>query len=334
LSTAAGRDLRLNSTVAAFAQLKHNYVLIAGQEYNEGGCEIPDGYVEPVPAVYAALIDYAARGEQVLAALDSVDRTGGRAYFQRLGRLLQVLRRIALDELAGRPLSVEERRFLAMVSELAAGSSGGPPTYTGWYFDLFRQRQAEGLATSDLIADYYTASGPQEVAYAGVAGLELGLFVVDTGGAPRLFVGPVARAFEHHGPLAARLDDEAGRKLPEAARQAPWAASYTVAAPAHQPSLAASYQWKAGSSTVVVSSEVAIGAASVALLDHHRQPLATVQSALGVGETTVRFPLRGKNGQKLDEDAVGGISIRVGEHYLWAGRRGGGEPGIYLSGGN
>ena len=34
-------DLRINSTAAGYAQIKHNYVLVAGQPYDLGGCEIP-----------------------------------------------------------------------------------------------------------------------------------------------------------------------------------------------------------------------------------------------------------------------------------------------------
>src|SRR5262249_7978404 len=50
----AGRDLRVGSIAAAYGQLKHNYVLVAGEPYSESGCAIPDGFVEPVPAAYAA----------------------------------------------------------------------------------------------------------------------------------------------------------------------------------------------------------------------------------------------------------------------------------------
>jgi hypothetical protein len=62
MDTDAFADFRVNTTLAGFAQLRHNYVLIAGQAYGEGGCEIPDGYVEPAPAVYDALARYADSG--------------------------------------------------------------------------------------------------------------------------------------------------------------------------------------------------------------------------------------------------------------------------------
>ena len=105
--------LRLNSIAAAYGQLKHNYVLVAGQPYAEFGCEIPDGYVEPVPAAYEALIDYAARGAKLAALLDPKGSTRIRAHFERVGQVLRVLRTIVGNELAGRPLTGAERRWLA-----------------------------------------------------------------------------------------------------------------------------------------------------------------------------------------------------------------------------
>src|SRR5262249_34195310 len=60
-STEAFQDLRIASFVAAYGQLKHNYVLTAAQPYDEGACAVPDGFVEPAPAVYRELAAYADR---------------------------------------------------------------------------------------------------------------------------------------------------------------------------------------------------------------------------------------------------------------------------------
>ena len=43
LAGEAGQDLKLNTIAAAYGQLKHNYVLVAGQPYAEFGCAIPTG---------------------------------------------------------------------------------------------------------------------------------------------------------------------------------------------------------------------------------------------------------------------------------------------------
>ena len=140
-----------NSLSASYDALGN--VLMAAQEYSEGGCQIPDGYVEPAPAVYDSLITYAARGEAVLTQLDPANRTGSTAYFRELQRTLKVLRGIAQSELLGLPLSEQQQRFLAMIAEMKPGNSGRGPTYTGWYFDLFRGRWEEALGDTAFVTD-------------------------------------------------------------------------------------------------------------------------------------------------------------------------------------
>lgn len=75
--------------------------------------------------------------------LDAEDDSGGRAYFARLSGTLRFLARFDRDKLAGRALSADEQRFLAMVVETTGSGrwTGGSPTATGWYFDLFRDRR-------------------------------------------------------------------------------------------------------------------------------------------------------------------------------------------------
>src|SRR5262249_22582139 len=101
--TDAYKDIRVSSAVAAYGQIRHNYVLIVPTTYDEGGCEIPDAYVDPAPAVYAALIDYAKRGQKAASAFG---KEGG--YFDRLENVLRVLKRIGDRELLGEPLLDEE----------------------------------------------------------------------------------------------------------------------------------------------------------------------------------------------------------------------------------
>ncbi len=320
MHTPAYADLRMNTAIAAFAQLRHNHVLIAGQSYDEGGCVIPDGWVEPAPATYEALIHYADRGAAVIPTLDPGDVGGARGYFQRLGTVLRALKVIGDYELAGVPLPDAAKRFLSQVVEMRPGGTGGPPTYTGWYFDLFQHREADGLKEADLIADVYTSSNAG-ISYLGVGAPRLGVFVVDRGGAPRLMVGPVARAYEHLGPLAKRLDDQAARRLPATARADPWAASYTSAL-VPEPSLSLSFDayWtpddkpeKAPHDWVRIEAKEALGPVTVTLLDHHRRPLRALTKKVGSGETRFAFP------KKRSEEALAfsGIEVRVGKFQTW-----------------
>jgi hypothetical protein len=301
LSGEAAADLRLNTIAAAYGQLKHNYVLVEGQPYAEFGCAIPDGYVEPVPAAYEALIDYAARGAKLAALLDPQDGTKVRAHFERVEEVLRVLRAIVGDELAGRPLTDAERRWLGMVAELSldlkAQTTGYPPMYTGWYFDLFLDRQADGMRGADYIADYFTSQ--QSVAYVGASAPRLGIFVVDAGGAPRAFVGPVARAYEVHGPLGERYTDQTARTL--AQREEPWAAGYTIAAAPPPSSLQLRYD--ADTRQFVLTSDRALGRATIKVLDHHHLAVETRRAIVRQGETRVAIKKR----------RIAGVFVQVGE---------------------
>ncbi|MBV9833679.1 MAG: DUF3160 domain-containing protein, partial [Alphaproteobacteria bacterium] len=300
LTDKTGQDLRLNTIAAAYGQLKHNYVLVAGQPYAEFGCEIPDGYVEPVPAAYKALIEYAARGAKLAALLDSSDRTKVRAHFERVGQVLRVLLAIAEDELAGRPLSIIQRRWLGMVAELTVDISvettGHPPMYTGWYFDLFYDREADGMRGADYIADYFTSQ--EGVTYVGATAPRLGIFVVDAGGPPRAFVGPVARAYEVKGPLDARYSDETARTL--ARRDEPWAAGYTINAAPQPSSLQLRYDVEARQ--LVLTSDRALGPATLKLLDHHRVAFNTVRANVRKGETRIA----------IKDKRIAGLFVEIG----------------------
>ncbi|APR86718.1 hypothetical protein A7982_12067 [Minicystis rosea] len=303
-------DLRLGSTIAAYGQLRHNAVLFAGQSYDEGGCEIPDAFVEPAPAVYDALITYAERGATAVSAIDPENVSFATSYFTSLARTLRVLSAISRDELSGKPLSEEARRFLSMVVEMRPGSSGGPPTFTGWYFDLFPSVH-DALARADFVADYFTSGEAQTVSYAGASAPRLGIFVVDVGGPPRVVVGPVARGYEVHAPLAKRLDDDAASKLAKV--DDPWAASYTAPAPAAPDlSVSVSADEQSGLPVAIVEPRRAVGAVTVELLDHHRRRIQSITQSVGARKT--RFVFKAIPGDRPME----ALHVVAGGAHAWA----------------
>src|SRR5262249_37596016 len=152
-------------------------------------------------------------------------------HFVRVEKILRVLRAIADDELAGRPLTDTEKHWLASVAELSLDYSvettGHPPMYSGWYFDLFYDREGDGMRGTASAAASFT--GGNGISYVGATAPRMGVFVVDPGGPIRAFAGPVARAYEYHGPLATRLTDETAAQLTKV--DDAWAQTYTVAAP-------------------------------------------------------------------------------------------------------
>ncbi len=306
-TTNVGADLRFNTIAAAFGQLKHNYVLLAGQSYSEFGCEIPDGYIEPAPAAYDALIAYATRGAALATRLDPEARSGARAHFERVARTLRVIRAIVDDELANRPLTAVQKRWIGMVAELSVDKTqeitGYPPVYSGWYFGLFPDAERDGMRGAGYIADYFT-SVEDGIAYVGASAPRLGVFVVDTGGGPRAFVGPVARAYETHTPLTTRLTDEAAAALTSV--DDPWAASYTIARPGAPPQLTLAYN--AELRQVVLRAAHGLGPATIKILDHHRVPLATRRVTIAAGETAIRFRTSAE---------VGAVYLQVGAFRDW-----------------
>jgi hypothetical protein len=296
METTAYEDLQMNTAITGYGQLRHNHVLLAGQGYDAYGCEIPSGYVEPKPAVYAALADYTALGQ---AAMAEIGDDAAVAYFARVGRIMRVLERIAEHQLAGVPLTKAQQRFLSMVAEMREGSSGGPPAFTGWYFDLFEARSDDGTKQADFIADYYTSTTASSIAYIGAGAPHLGAFVVDVGGKPRLVVGPVARGYEYTGSLSTRLDDDASMKLSDRDRVDPWADSYMVANGA-EPNMSIQFQWNerydandehiSTKLTAKVTAPKKVGKVTIELLDHHREVERSAARYVGAGVTTFRFP--------------------------------------------
>ncbi|HSO39769.1 MAG TPA: DUF3160 domain-containing protein, partial [Labilithrix sp.] len=319
MRTTAYDDLRVNSLVAGYGQIRHNYVLMAGQSYDEGGCQIPDGWVEPLPAVYDGVATYAERGQKALKELDPKDTTGSGAYFAELAKVARILGTIARHELEGRALSEEEKRFLAMVVEMTPGSTGGPPTYTGWYFDIFRGRQDEALAAAAFTADYHTSSYVGKVVYAGAGEPRMGLFVVDTGGPPRVMVGPVAHAYGIVGSIDKRLDDASGAAATDL-QAAPWASSFAAPAPP-QPafSLAANVPSESRTIKMVLRSKAALPKVVIEAVDHHGVAITSVTKALppdGRLVLTMTTPrqaegLRVRIGEFVIEGATGGPSTSV-----------------------
>jgi hypothetical protein len=303
MSTEAFADARLDSAVVAFGQLRHDGVLFAAQGYDQGGCAIPDAYVDPVPRVYEALAAYADRGAAAAARIDPADQAHARTFFKRLSRTLRTLEAIAADELQGTALSEDERRYLAMILEMTPGATAVAPTYTGWYFDLFPTR-SEALGRADFIADYFTSGAYGVVAYAGARPPRLGVFVVDTGGPPRVVVGPVAHGYEHHGPAADRLDDEAASRL--AAIQEPWSASYVVPAPP-APALTMDFDGEAAT----VAAPRAVGAVTIDVLDHHRRAIESITKRVGEGETRFSFK------PASEERPIEALHLRAGAFDAW-----------------
>ncbi|MBA2542085.1 MAG: DUF3160 domain-containing protein [Deltaproteobacteria bacterium] len=309
-------DLRMNSAVAAFGQLRSSYELMTGMAYLGSGCEIPDGYVEPAAEVYDALIAYAARGKEILANIDPEDTSKAQAYFTKLDTTLRVLRSIVATELAGKPLTEAQKQWLSMVVEIVMiDASGAPPTYAGWYFDLFRNF-ADATAQPELITGI--AQNAERTMYLGTGEPRIGVFVIDTGGPPRVAVGPIAHAYETTAPTSEgrlTLDRYDAKPLPP--QREPWAAGYLVAG-GTKPKLTVTENWSDDTWLFDVESLAAVGPVTLVLLDHHRVPITSQTRNVGSGKSQFRFPRR-------MFDKVEMVQLKSGLFSAWAAKQTGGE---------
>lgn len=325
--TPAYGDLRMNSALVGYAQIRHNYVLLAAQGYDAYGCEIPDGYVEPAVETYRALVAWTR-------AAAGIDRARAR-FYRRMESVLQTLLAIAERELRGEALTEAQRRWIAMVSEYVPrggrfAMSGQPPKWTGWYFDLFADREISANRGADFIADYMTLTSAGEVRYLGARAPMLGVFVVDTGGAPRVMVGPVARGFERSAAIATpRLDDEQSRSLGATGARADWRASYSAEGEPLDEELVRIEHCDSGEARIGVDELRPGEALWVTALDHHGEPSSDEIRAApqGTGTALVAFDASAfENGEGLRVRLVRGSMVReVVLANALGGARGAGE---------
>lgn len=232
-ATDAFADTRVASAITSYGQIRHAYVLHAVQVYEEGGCVIPDAYVDPALAVFDAILAYADRLEAEKAAFHEPANVS--AYVARVRTFVGSLRAIAEDELAGRAISPTQLAFLRMVAEYIPASSAytkhTPGRFNGWYPHLFSNK-ASAFQDASLAADFYTAPYNGVVSFAGARQPRLGIFVVDVGGEPRVMVGPVTRALDRVVPIGKlRNDENEARPSEDEARVLPLEASYVVRRP-------------------------------------------------------------------------------------------------------
>ena len=217
VKTSAAADRRIATGIAGYAQIHHAHVLHTAQLYDFSGCEIPDAYVEPVTASLDATVAYAhklaafadltASAEPASAADEQDPIDDVRKGAARLAETTTALALIARDELAGRPLAASQLAFLRMVAEYVAPGRGydssTPGRFNGWYPRMHAERE-DAFAKVPFSIDHFTSTRLRQIAFVGEARPALGVFVVDTGGEPRVMVGPVTRSYDRVRPLEAR----------------------------------------------------------------------------------------------------------------------------------
>ena len=209
MQTAAWWQEKMNTQLAAWAQLRHDNLLYVKQSYTGMTvCSFPESFVEPVPEFYDAvkrLADNAVRNFQNVTFVN---------YFKHMSEVADTLADIARKELDNTPLLPDEKDFLKRM--LYDSGFGSGPRYDGWYPKLFITGENDGLMKEDyVVADVHTAPTDEfgnpvgYVMHAGTGPINLAVMVCDMPDSqPVAFIGPVMSYYERITTGFKRLTDE------------------------------------------------------------------------------------------------------------------------------
>jgi Protein of unknown function (DUF3160)/FlgD Ig-like domain len=244
MQTAAWWQEKMNTQLASWAQLRHDFLLYAKQSYSGAvsGCSFPESYVEPIPQFFDAIKLFAQNASAKFQE-PMLQNYSAAYYFTNLECIADTLGSIARKELTKTPLTESEKQFLkTMLYEQSTGICGGV-YFSGWYSQLFYMG-GNGLTKQDMtIADIHTAPTDENgnpvgwVLHAGTGPLNLAVVVADLpDGTPTAFVGPVLSYYEYLATNFTRLTDEE------------WASMYNIA-PSLRPSFVNLYLADSAGST-------------------------------------------------------------------------------------
>jgi Protein of unknown function (DUF3160)/FlgD Ig-like domain len=212
MQTAAWWQEKMNTQLASWAELRHDFILYAKQSYSGGtSCSFPESYVEPIPQFYDALKAFAESGISIFQS-SQLQYAPAVYYFTAMSAIADTLGSIARKELSGTSLTDAEKSFLkTMLYSVPAGCAVATE---GWYSRLFYS--GSGLRLKDLIiADIHTA--PTDAAgapvgwvlHVGTGPLNLAVVVAKLpDGTSCSFVGPVSSYYEYLATNFTRLTDE------------------------------------------------------------------------------------------------------------------------------
>jgi hypothetical protein len=220
VATTHAWDLRvLRTQLASWAELRHDTTLYSKQSYSMSPlCEFPDAYVDPYPDVFRRIAAHAHLGEALARDTFSPDPAlaeRARRYFARLAEVATRLATMAEEERAGKTLTPEDMSFVnTMVSMQPSRGCGGPPSFSGWYGDLFVDRG--DLATfGPVITDVHTQPSDENGAFVGRV-LHVGtgavdgiLVTIDSCDGARAYAGYVSSYYEVTTQNLERLTDTA-----------------------------------------------------------------------------------------------------------------------------
>jgi hypothetical protein len=223
MQTQAWQDKGLQTTLASWAELRHDTILYAKQSYTPTCMGVPPqpkpvvGYVEPVPQFYARMLALTSMTKEGLIQLNALNDEE-KSRLESLEGILSRLIDISIDELEKRELSEEDYKFIRNFGEeldvIVAGI------------------EAKGKETT-IVADVHTDTNPpRQVLEEGIGYVDLMLVAYKIpDGRILIGTGPVLSYYEFKYPMAERLTDEKWREILEqgdAPERPAWISSFYV----------------------------------------------------------------------------------------------------------
>ncbi len=221
----------LNTQLASWAELRHDTLLYAKQSYTGvPACEFPDAYVEPAPAFWKALGDFARRGNAFVTSLGALGAmSDAKEYFAHLEATVGMLEQMAVRQRDGQPFTAEQMAFINETVEEKQVSGGCVPTRvaSGWYTKLFYRTPATEI--DPTIADVHTQPADEignpvgKVLHVATGSPRLMVVTFDTCNGPRAYVGLASAYHEKITMNFERLDDKTwAKELPGGPADVPW----------------------------------------------------------------------------------------------------------------
>jgi hypothetical protein len=225
MHTAAWWQEKMNTQLAAWAQLRHDNLLYAKQSYTPVPvCSFPEAFVEPVPEFYDAMHEMADSAAAVFQSSMLASLPNGQRivrFFKGMAGTLDTLGTIARKELAASPLSGAETTFLEHI--LYEVTDVGCVTIVevlGWYPRLFYTGKDGLLDENRVVADVHTCPADENgfmvgwVLHAGTGPTNMAVVVSTlSDGSSVAFIGPVLSYYEEVTTNFKRLTDEEWKTL-------------------------------------------------------------------------------------------------------------------------
>jgi hypothetical protein len=253
----------LNTQLASWMQLRHDSILYVKQSQTPPWlCYYPDAYVEPRPEFFQRVSEMAEHLGRLTATLGTNwngpgTMAGLQTFLSRFSTNCQILKGIALKELAQQPRSPEENLFLGDLIEIMI-SYFGERQFNGWYPRMF-YRGAEGTracvpqpgficpdhdsSLEDYIVTDVHTDGPSVpdgdpggVLHEAVGRVNFMMIAVDNGPDRVIYAGPVFSHYEFWKPYGTRLTDDQWRAQVQSLTNnpaalpppPPWTQSYLI----------------------------------------------------------------------------------------------------------